>query len=132
MNDMSRERLAYEALDQLKHDLGKYMRMPVAFLSPDASKEDLKQALEMALLQTRSSAQGYQKASEIWGNFLKDWGASFDEHQTFQRLVSTVENALSWEAALEDDSRLNQTEITRDLSQVNQVISTLMDELSNV
>lgn len=129
MFQMDAEDPVLEALSQLKHDLGKYMRMPVAFLAPDASKEDLKQALEMALFQTRSGAGGTQTAKEIWGAFVTDYASALEGHLGFTELTSSVEEALAWEEALSDETVLDQAAITRDLSQVGVQITCLMGEL---
>ena len=131
MHSMDTENPVLDALDQLKHDLGKYMRMPVAFLAPDASKDDLKQALEMALLQTRSGGGRTQTAKEIWQDFLVDNSSALEGHIGFTELTSAVESALAWEAALSDESRLDQVAITRDLGKVSVLISSLMQELND-
>ncbi len=131
MYSMDTENPALEALDQLKHDLGKYIRMPVAFLAPDASKQDLKQALEMALLQTRSGGGAAQSAKEIWQDFVTENSSTLEGHIGFTELTSAVEDALAWEVALSDESRLDQAAITRDLGQISVLISSLMRELSD-
>ncbi|HKU38874.1 MAG TPA: hypothetical protein VJR89_12025, partial [Polyangiales bacterium] len=63
---MSRDPALRELLEDLRHDLVKYVRLPLRMLPPDADAAALRGALECALLRTRESRTVTQSARELW------------------------------------------------------------------
>ena len=56
-----------DALYDLKHDLGKYIRMPVAMLPADAPVQELREALHAAIFATRNTA------TDISGEVIREY-----------------------------------------------------------
>jgi hypothetical protein len=127
--DLKEEKL--EALDSLRHDLGKYLRMPIAFLPSESSAKEVREALVMALHQTKSQGGRYESAREIWEAFVAKNAQNLEEIQEYLVLVDVVERAFRWERALEDEELLDQSAITRDLGEVYSQITRLIGEVSD-
>jgi hypothetical protein len=134
MPEANREELL-ELLVDLKHDLGKYIRLPVAMLPRDAGADEVRAALRQALLSTRKSATGTRSARQIWEAFLAEAGDRLRESPGFTRLAGAVETALAWEgnagsgAGVEDGAALDRRQLEQDLGGVGQAIALLMEEL---
>ena len=113
-----------DLLLDLKHDLGKYLQLPVAMLPPDAGPQALREALEDALSRTRRRGDRVQGAAEIWENFrceLAPWG----DAPWYGRIEGAVEAAL----ALRDASsgERGRQEILRVLGGVSREIDFVLD-----
>jgi hypothetical protein len=121
-----------DALFDLKHDLGKYIRLPVAMLPADSTAADLRQALGRALLKTRQGPRGDRPAREIWTAFTEEVGRAVDERETAGQLRRAVERALGWERALadDDDTPLDRAALEADLTAVSRCIQALIEEVS--
>jgi len=120
-----------ESLDSLKHDLGKYLRMPVAFLPKDASTKDIRDALMMALHQTKSKGGRYESARELWEDFVEKNAHNLNQFAEYTVLRKGVDRAIQWERALQDDALLDQNAITRDLGEVHNQITRLIGAVSD-
>lgn len=59
-------RAIWPRLEDLRHDLGKYIAFETRFLGPSASEEDLRSALRSDLLATRRGSRGVESAAQIW------------------------------------------------------------------
>ena len=62
---MDKEELLDILLD-LKHDLGKYLRLPLALLPADASPKEVREALKTGLFSTRKSGVKTTSAQELF------------------------------------------------------------------
>lgn len=119
-----------DALLDLKHDLGKYIRLPVAMLPADAGDADLRQALETALNRTRSGPEGVRSAAELWDGFVEEVGAALDGYSSAAELRRAVEQALAWRAALGDpDAAVDRQAVEADLGAVGVGIQRLIEEV---
>ena len=119
-----------ELLDDLLHDLGKYIALPVNMLPKAAQVEDFRLALETALKRTRNGPTGVLSARQIWLEFVADSGNAYESRSGWSRLQSAVGAALAWEQSLDaDGNTLNRTQAQRDLTNVATAIRELMIEI---
>ena len=116
-----------ERLLDLSHDLGKYLRMPLMMLGPEASQQQLQAALRMALLETRRGPSGVRTAREIWRDFHDELAPQWAPYEGRTRVCESVERALSWEAALRQQMPLQQLRIEAELRAVGEAIDALID-----
>ena len=93
-----------ELLQDLQHDLGKYLRMPLAFLPEGASEGDVVAAIRKGLFETRRSGDGVVTASELWERFLEQAKNDLEGEAAFDTLTHTVERALAWEALVKGEA----------------------------
>ena len=121
----------YEALCDLRHDLAKYIRMPIAWLSEEAGQEELRSALELALFKTRVHAGSTTTAREIWERFLVDQRASLSQYHGFESLTESVEKALNWAHALDKSDLLDRGTILADFEHVAGTIRSLIEEVKD-
>ncbi len=120
-----------DALADLKHDLGKYLRMPFAMLPGDASGDEVLQALDTALNRTRTGPGGTRTARSIWQDFLDEAGEGLHGMETFVRLELVVADALGWEDLARPDRPGPHREIIeKDLGAVSPAIQQLLEEVS--
>ncbi len=115
-----------EALYDLKHDLGKYIRLPVAMLPPNASPTDLRQALARGLFETRKGPAGVLSAGQIFAAFTGEYGRNCEQFSAYERLTRAVDRAL----ALNDcTDAMERGEIMHALGNVSAAIQTLIEEV---
>lgn len=119
-----------ERLFDLRHDLGKYLRLPLTMLPASATPAEVRAALEVALRRTRSVGGRARSAREIWQAFERELAPELGERPAFEAVTRAVEQALSWEPALDAaDAPLDRAHIERDLRAVGDAIDALIDEL---
>lgn len=116
-----------ELLDDLQHDLGKHLRLPLAMLAPNSSKAQLHVAVQDALLRTRHGPNGVQSAEMLWQQFLQAAGPEFDSYPSARLARASVANALIWQNASADE--LQRSEIEADFLAVAQAIRELRAEV---
>jgi len=117
-----------DALDDLQHDLGKYLRLPLAFLPADASAEDVREAARRALFETRRAGAVIDDAASIWGRFREEMNGALDALPTFHTLTTQVDRALEWSQPLrEHQAAIDRLRIEADFSAVGQAIRDLRD-----
>lgn len=117
-----------DALAELAHDLGKYLRLPLAWLPADASAADVRAATEQALFATRRSGTRQTSAATLWSAFLAEVDAHLTGYSGWAPLVDAVQAALAWSDRLD---ALDRAAVTRDLSAVAPAIRALLDEVSH-
>ncbi len=113
-----------EALFDLAHDLGKYLRLPLAWLPAEATEAEVREALERALLRTREGA-----ARALWDRFREETGGGAEGLDSFPALAAAVAQALSWEDRLAGP--IDRAAALHDLSAVGDAIRTAIEELSH-
>lgn len=123
-----------ERLESLRHDLGKYLVLPVAMLpaavDQAADRAALAAALDEALHRTRRSAAGTRDARALWDEFQADLGATLGGNGAHARLTVAVERALAWAQVLKDPAQpLDRARILRELRAVGEAIDVLAQEL---
>ena len=111
------EPLADLLLD-LAHDLGKYIRMPLAFLPKDAPNPQVHAALQKALLGTRPG----QTARQVWDQFLRQAGP-LPSQPPFVRMQAAVDRALQWEQlAQAEGGQVPRSQVEADLDAVGPAV----------
>ena len=118
-----------DALFDLKHDLGKYLRWHLSTAPEDAGPERFREALATALLCTRTGPRGDRAAREIWEKFEGETGSALDGYPARAALSIAVRRALGHERALAPDAPLDRGEIRRDLGAVSDAIRALIEEV---
>ena len=113
-----------DAVLDLQHDLGKYMRQPFAFLPRNARADEVREALRMALHETRKGGLGVRTAREVWMECVAG-APRLREVPGFTEAEAAVERALAWEARLSQGEALPRAEIESDLSAVQAALSAL-------
>ena len=128
--DVLEEKL--ELLDDLLHDLGKYIAFPLQMLPKDATDGEFRAALDQALHVTRKGPMGVQSASDIWLNFRQECGNDIEDDEGWSDLVSAVEQALLWSELLADMKQtLDREQATADLRAVSGAIRQFRDTISD-
>ncbi len=120
-----------DALMDLKHDLGKYIRIPFSMLPRTASARDVESALETALRRTRSGPFGVRSAKEIWDAFAAEAGDALESKKEYGALARAVAKALSHEAALCGSVPMPDREtLEADMTDVGKCIQELVEEVA--
>jgi hypothetical protein len=97
-----------DALDRLRHDLGKAIVRQVTWLGPDPDPEALREALAADLLATRRSASGAVGAVALFDRLLPGLG-TLPRDEDWRRLddamqeIRTIAGALERGTANDDD-----------------------------
>jgi len=118
-----------DLLADLAHDLGKYLRLPLAWLPAEADEAAVRAAAHEALLETRRRGNEVTPALALWDGFLRDVGENLNDFSGWPELVAVVERALSWAERL--DGPLDRAELAADLGAVAPAIRALLDEVGN-
>lgn len=120
-----------ETLFDLKHDLGKYLVLPLAMLPRDAAAADVREALARALLQTRKDRAGTHSARSVWQRFERELEPALSASPAYAALRAAVERALAWEARLASPAALERAAIEADLREVQRAIAALIAEVQH-
>jgi len=121
-----------EALHDLKHDLGKYIRLPVSLLPHDASADEIRDAVVCAIDETRKGPRGVVSAKELWSAFVRECGDGCASFPTYERLGPAVERAASLRERIDmPEERVERSEIERYLGEVRAAIQALIEEVEN-
>lgn len=131
MDAATREEML-DILFDLKHDLGKYVRLPLAMLPAGASDKEVVEAVRHALFATRTGPAGTRPARAIWDDFVAEAKGTLEVRTGWPRLQSSVAAALAWETRVHDRATaVSRTEVERDLASVSESIQALIEELLN-
>ena len=121
-----------DLLADLQHNLGKYIRLPMAMLGEGAGEEQYRTALKCALLQTRRGPSGVLSAQQIWDDFVQEAGGRLRGMVEFKALVTAVKQALAWEIYIDPGSPpMPVADIQDDLASVSEAIRHLMEGVKN-
>ena len=85
-----------DALDDLAHDLGKYIHLPLSLLPETASADEFHEAAELALMRTRRASTGDQSAHDLWTAFRQEVGNELMAYPGWVELEQAVAKALGW------------------------------------
>lgn len=122
-----------ELLLDLKHDLGKYLLLPLALLPRSADDRAVREALERALLCTRTrrvaGGEEVESARAIWQRFASELADCEVASTRVAEVAAVVERALAWERVLLQPGALEREAIERDLGAVQSAIARLIDEV---
>ncbi|MBU1433030.1 hypothetical protein KKF91_21040 [Myxococcota bacterium] len=114
-----------DALDDLHHDLGKYIALPLSLLPLGASQAALREALRRGLLETRRVGGACQGAEALWRGFLEE-APQARSRAGFAALEAAIAAALAWIPRLEDEAPLDEARARADLTAVRAAIRALM------
>jgi len=120
-----------DMLYDLQHDLGKYLRLPLAMLPARASDEEVRQAVRAALQETRKSPSGIRAAQDIWDDFLMEEKGLLAPFPARARLVNAVDRALGWTSRLDAPAALDRALVRRDFESVSRAAADLIEEVAN-
>jgi len=115
---MSRDATLAELLDDLRHDLAKYLSLPLRMLPRDADAAALRAALADALLHTRRSAGRSLGARELYARARAQLVEANADAARLSALDEAVASALAWEDALTGAAPLPRARIEADLAAV--------------
>lgn len=125
-----------DLLLDMKHELGKYLVMPVAMLPAAATDDQLRGAALRALTQTRPSQGGAPRsAARLWQDFAAEGGPGLKGLAGYPALESAVAGALAWQGPLQEVSgtdaeaaRVDRAALLSDLRAVGDAIADLLAE----
>ena len=131
MNPDVREALE-ESLYDLKHDLGKYIRLPVSMLPKDALWTEVTAQVEQGVLRTRKGPTGTISAAELLEKFHIEWGAMLADRPAYAAVQEAVAAACELPRHLGvPDERWTRDRVERILGAVSDTIQQLMDEVTH-
>lgn len=121
-----------DALAELVHDLGKYLRLPLAWLPADASPDDVHAAARQALFATRRAGSTTTTAAEIWTAFTDEVGDNLTHLAGWSTLTQAISRAFAWGDRLNGPiaEPIDRAAVTADMSAVSPAIRALLDEVS--
>jgi hypothetical protein len=128
MNQSEREEVL-DLLLELGHELGKYLRMPLAFLPATASPEELCETVRRTLTQTRDGPRGRRSARQLWTTFVHEAGGRLDSLETFQELEAAVGRALAWEGLQVREGTLSRVQIEADFGAISPAIRAVIQDI---
>ena len=129
LKDDTREELA-ETLYDLNHDLGKYIKLPLAMLPKDATQTQIARAVRRGIDETRNGPRGVVSAEMLIDRFDSEWGELLRGRSTYDALKQAVERAVAWAAiAVDEPESLPRETVMADLNAVSEAISMLLSEV---
>jgi hypothetical protein len=115
-----------DAVDDLAHDLGKYIHLPITLLPTDVDDVTFREAAHKALHQTRRGPNGSQSAASLWAAFQEEAGNELSMLEGWSELAGAVAQALTWTEAVSDTTQeLNREALLTDLRAVTPAIRKL-------
>jgi len=119
-----------DAILDAKHDLGKYIRMPIAMLPAGAPDPAVREALIQALQRTRTGPRGSRSARSIWDAFSAEVAEALGEEPAFAALAEAVARALAWEDRAAAAAPIDRSSVEADFTAVGARIQELLNEVS--
>lgn len=112
-----------EILDDVQHDLGKHLLLPLRLLPADADADALRRAAGTALLRTRRGPGGAVSAAALWAGFADELAALLgrapaDAGPPWDGLAAAVDRALAWAGRL--DGPIDRAALIADLAAVGE------------
>ena len=118
-----------ELLYDLKHDLGKYVQIPVAMLPDNAGKPEIKDALNRALYKTRIAGGKVQSAEQIWQDYHNRLLKLWDDKSALSELETAVLQILGLAGQFDTFAENNKKELKQHLGETLAGISITIDRL---
>jgi hypothetical protein len=121
-----------ESLYDLKHDLGKYIKMPVSMLPKDAKWDEVTVQAVKAILETRKGQSGVISAKMLFDQFAAEWETRLAGNEAYQQIAFSVQVAVALVGRIErHDAGLSREGVEQTLGAVTVAISKLQDEVEN-
>ena len=130
MAQMSRDPALRELLEDLRHDLVKYVRLPLRMLPGDADLDAVRGAVECALLRTRESPQQVLSAREIYAQAKPALLAASANPVRLQAFEAALTRVLAWEACLGGARALDRAQLEADLAALAGALDAWLGEVS--
>ncbi len=119
-----------DALFDLKHDLGKYLFLPLGMLPREAPLTEVIAAARKGLLQTRIAGDLSRDVADLWREFTDAWADGLSRFDAFERLSRAVDGARAWQNRLTTESpAFSRDELESDFKAVGQAIGALIEEV---
>jgi hypothetical protein len=130
MAQMSRDPALRELLEDLRHDLVKYVRLPLRMLPGDADPDAVRCALECALFRTRESPREVLSAREVYARAKPALLAAAADATRLQAFEAALWRVLAWEAALAGSHALDRAQLEADLAGLSGTLEAWLQEVS--
>lgn len=123
-----------EILEDVRHDLGKHLPLPLRLLPADADDGAVRAAARKALRETRRGPDGVTDGARLWADFEAELSDALDgplraAGPRWAALVEAVERALAWAGRL--DGPLDRAALLADLTAVTPAVDRLLDDLDD-
>lgn len=118
-----------DSLSELKHDLGKYLFLPLGMLPRDADDSSVREAIRVALFETLKSADRCKSAAELWSEFLAEFQIIVEALEPFESLQNAVSDAFAWTTKL--GAPVDRARVESDFRAVGQAIGALLHAVQN-
>jgi hypothetical protein len=128
--DQAKREELVDILVDLKHDLGKYLRLPLALLPLQADQQQLRLALQTALFATRKDRESTRSARSIWDTFVAEVEPEWLLQDEAVHLRQCVEHALDWELRLQSNHEIERGLAQTDFDSVTNAIQHALDTLT--
>lgn len=121
-----------EILDDLRHDLGKYIALPLSFLPADADDAAIREAIRQGILQTRRQGSSIRTAHELYVEFVDEVGHDLSHLPGWTVLQDAMSTVMAWIDILDDKTEpVDRVAAERELKAVSQAIRQLEAQLNN-
>jgi hypothetical protein len=121
-----------EALSDLKHDLGKYIKLPVTMLPGDADSAEVARQVKQAIQRTRRGPEGDRPAADIFGAFTAEWDEVIRAFRGYRTLCRALARAISWSTRVDEGPQTwSRKDVEADLKMVGETIQALMQEIES-
>ncbi len=120
-----------ELLEDLQHDLGKYLTLALRLLPIDADVEALRAAATSALLVTRGGGAAGVSAEALWQHFVATAPAVWRSAAGGDDLAEVVARALAWRGRLATLEVADRAPLEADLGAVATAIRALREEIDD-
>jgi hypothetical protein len=127
---MSSDPALRELLEDLRHDLVKYVRLPLRMLPGDADPDAVRGALACALLRTRESPDEVLSAREIYARAKPALLAAAADPARLAAFDGALARVLAWEARLSGARALDRKQLESDLSALAAALDAWLAEVS--
>jgi hypothetical protein len=120
-----------ELLDELRHDLAKYLLLPLRMLPRDAGPRAMREALDAALRHTRRHGSSHVGAREIYTRAREGLVAAQADPRRLRALDSAVARALAWEEVLDNGAEIERAALEADLAGIGVELAAWLAEVSD-
>ena len=127
---MSRDPALRALLEDLRHDLVKYVRLPLRMLPGDAEPDAVRGALECALFRTRESPQQVLSAREVYARARPELLAAEPDFARLRTFEAALNRVLDWEVALRGVRPLDRAQLESDLAALTGALDAWVAEVS--
>lgn len=119
-----------ESLYDLNHDLGKYIRLPLAMLPENASPSEVVSAIVEGIERTRKGPSGIRSAQDIFNAYHEEWGGVLSALETYRKLEEAFDRAVAWSRRVTDgNADFDRAGVLTDLTAVGAAVAAVLAEV---